>query len=209
MSTGEGLRARKKARTREELVSAAYSLVGAAGTSGLTADAVAARAGVSRRTFFNYFPSVESVLLAGVEEVLDSVRRALEDCPADEAVLDSLDRMLAPPAEERMFERIALLAVVGLESSTARSAMQELTHEWLTWFAAHQRGRSPEVTALYAVNLAAAVLASAQAAVHLWAEETGAALDPASVARLQELFVTSLRYLRTGFELPDPSPEEA
>ncbi len=65
---GCSLRTRKREDTRRSLTEAAYALVRDSGFEGLTAEAVADRAGVSRRTFFNYFPSVESVLTASVTE---------------------------------------------------------------------------------------------------------------------------------------------
>ena len=77
------LAAQPQARSRpaRRWSQAAYSLVRDDGFEGLTAEAVADRAGVSRRTFFNYFPSVESVLTASVTEFFASVGARLEAPP--------------------------------------------------------------------------------------------------------------------------------
>ena len=53
----EGLRARKKRETRHALHRAAIELLHEGDFCDVTIDAIAARAGVSPRTFFNYFPA--------------------------------------------------------------------------------------------------------------------------------------------------------
>ena len=50
------LREAKKDATRARLAEATYEIVRTQGPDHLTAEAVATMAGVSRRTFFNYFP---------------------------------------------------------------------------------------------------------------------------------------------------------
>ncbi|MGW0044662.1 TetR/AcrR family transcriptional regulator [Rhodococcus sp. NPDC003348] len=57
------LRARHRARTALELHAAAMSLAREHGLPAATIDAITDRAGVSRRTFFNYFASKEDAIL--------------------------------------------------------------------------------------------------------------------------------------------------
>jgi AcrR family transcriptional regulator len=59
-----GLRERKKAATRLAIEQAAVDITCELGYEAATAEAIAARAGVSLRTFFNYFPS-KDVAIAG------------------------------------------------------------------------------------------------------------------------------------------------
>ena len=61
-----GLRSRQKAARREALIDAAHELVARDGLDGATVEAICARAGVSTRTFFNYFATKDDAVL-GIE----------------------------------------------------------------------------------------------------------------------------------------------
>ena len=60
---GEGLRERKKTATRLALHEAALRLVAERGLQDVSIDAIAERADVSARTFFNYFSSKEDAVV--------------------------------------------------------------------------------------------------------------------------------------------------
>jgi len=57
VTTEPGLRERQKAARRNQLVDAAQTLVEENGLDGVTVEQICAKAGVSTRTFFNYFDS--------------------------------------------------------------------------------------------------------------------------------------------------------
>jgi len=61
-----GLRSRQKAARREALIDATHLLVQRDGLDGATVEAICAEAGVSTRTFFNYFASKDHAVL-GIE----------------------------------------------------------------------------------------------------------------------------------------------
>jgi AcrR family transcriptional regulator len=65
------LRERKKRRTRQALVEAAYRLFDTRGYDETTVSAVAAAADVSPATFYLHFPAKEDVLFAGGRDLLD------------------------------------------------------------------------------------------------------------------------------------------
>ncbi|HEY8720961.1 helix-turn-helix domain-containing protein [Pengzhenrongella sp.] len=61
-----GLRERKKVARREALIDATHRLVERDGLDGATVEAICAEAGVSTRTFFNYFETKDDAVL-GIE----------------------------------------------------------------------------------------------------------------------------------------------
>lgn len=63
MTDTPGLRQRQRARTWRDLHEAAVVLARESCLEGATIEAIAERAGVSRRTFFNYYPSKEDAVL--------------------------------------------------------------------------------------------------------------------------------------------------
>ena len=62
-STETGLRERKRVETRHRIADAALDLTLEHGLEGATVEAISAAAGVSPRTFFNYFDSKDDALL--------------------------------------------------------------------------------------------------------------------------------------------------
>jgi AcrR family transcriptional regulator len=80
-----GLREAKKARTREALHRAALELALEVGPEHVTVDAIAARANVSTRTFFNYFPSRESAMSVTDPGIADRLGTMLRERPAQES----------------------------------------------------------------------------------------------------------------------------
>ncbi|MFC7463375.1 TetR/AcrR family transcriptional regulator [Brachybacterium sp. GCM10030252] len=111
-----GLRERKKRLTRVAMHRAALELVLEEGLSNVTADMIAARAGVSTRTFFNHWSTKESAILgilsgegerlveslherivhSGTRDALRSVlREALESTPADPSLRELKKQVMA------------------------------------------------------------------------------------------------------------------
>ena len=90
-----GLRERKKRETRRAINAAALDLVEERGFAAVTTEEIAARAGVSARTFFNYFPSKEAAVIGTTAEELESYAAALGEVRDDESSLDALRRILA------------------------------------------------------------------------------------------------------------------
>jgi AcrR family transcriptional regulator len=95
----EGLRERKKQRTREQIVEAAMGLFAERGYHATTIADIAAAADVAPRTFFAYFPSKEAVVFHNVDRDLDALAEALRDRPSGENAFDALRRWI-----DAMFE---------------------------------------------------------------------------------------------------------
>ncbi|MDR7161195.1 TetR family transcriptional regulator [Arthrobacter sp. BE255] len=63
-----GLRERKRAATRAAITAAARALTAEHGLNGYTVEEVCERADISRRTFFNYFPTKEDAILGHIDD---------------------------------------------------------------------------------------------------------------------------------------------
>ncbi len=85
-----GLRERKKRQTRDALIEAAHRLFATHGYEGTTTDQIAAAVDVSQRTLFRYFANKDDIALAPLDEVQDSLHRAVRDRPAGEAPMTAL-----------------------------------------------------------------------------------------------------------------------
>jgi AcrR family transcriptional regulator len=80
-----GLRARKRARTREQIVEAALKAIVERGYDATTLDEIAAAADVHKRTLLRYFPSKVHLVLHGHYDALSKFEEALNlrgDTPA-------------------------------------------------------------------------------------------------------------------------------
>ncbi|MBO2458903.1 TetR family transcriptional regulator [Actinomadura violacea] len=87
-----GRRERKKQRTREALVDAAFTLFAEKGFDATTVEEIADAVDVSSRTFFRYFASKEDVALTFQEEQTRAVMAALAERPPDEPIMTALRR---------------------------------------------------------------------------------------------------------------------
>jgi AcrR family transcriptional regulator len=112
-----GLRDRKKIRTRDTIRREAMRLIKANGYASTTIEQIAMAADIAVSTFFRYFPTKESVLIAND---LDQVTiDALASLPADMEPLKAFRRSLeitltAVTAAEWRFERARLRLVLSV-----------------------------------------------------------------------------------------------
>src|SRR5437879_11261827 len=85
-----GRRERKKQRTREALIDAAFELFARKGFEATTVEEIADAVEVSSRTFFRYFASKEDVALSPTEDLLATLLDTLAGRPPGEPALTAL-----------------------------------------------------------------------------------------------------------------------
>jgi AcrR family transcriptional regulator len=90
----EGLRERKKQRTREQIIDAAMRLFDERGYHATTIADIAEAAEVAPRTFFSYFPSKEAVVFHDVDRDLEGLANALGERLPGESAFDALRRWI-------------------------------------------------------------------------------------------------------------------
>ena len=99
MIVDSGLRDRKKARRRDDIVAAAIELFGRKGVDATTIAEIAAACEVSAPTVFNYFGSKDGLLVAIIEDgtrrkrETGSLRPVLRDVPLIDVVVDLFSRI--------------------------------------------------------------------------------------------------------------------
>jgi AcrR family transcriptional regulator len=112
-----GLRERKKQRTREQIVAAAFELFRERGYNATTVADIAAAADIAPRTFFAYFPSKEAVVFHEFDALFASLQERIEGRPEDETAIDALRSWLehSLPAAHDESEEAALRKRLCLE----------------------------------------------------------------------------------------------
>lgn len=183
MERSVGLRERKKEATRQAVHEAALRLTVEHGFDQLTVEAVADAAGISRRTFSNYFAGKEDALLHGEEQQIRELVRAVRERPAEEgawtalraAVAQFAERVAPPEREWAVRTRLAMRHPSLLARQLANHAALERD---LADAVAARPGRGPDQ--VRPLVLAAAFLSSLRIAMCVWIEED-LARDPVDV----------------------------
>ncbi|QIS20461.1 TetR family transcriptional regulator [Nocardia terpenica] len=89
------LRARRRAQTEREIHTAAVELSEARGFDQITVNDIAARAGVSQRTFFRYFPTKDSAVLYDQWGVADAIGRLITTLEPERIELTDIESVIA------------------------------------------------------------------------------------------------------------------
>ena len=143
MKTELGLRERKKLDTRRAISDAAMRLMVESGLDNVTREAIAALAGVSLRTFSNYFAGkYEAIAYRQTERLRRSIA-VLRQRPADEPLWTSITESVMQPLEEDFNDaggwenniptRAALVEIrkLLLSPEIRNATSRELFDEWV------------------------------------------------------------------------------
>lgn len=202
----EGLRERKKRRTRRALRDAAMRLFAQHGYEATTVAEIAAAADVAPRTFFAYFPSKEDVVYDDYAQTLARFDELLQARPADTSAIDALRAWIAElaidppldPSEELLVSRLTdehpalgarrLALLDRLEQTLAREVARDLGTD------------GDALQARMVAAAAVAVLGAMDRTVH---DERTAGLDDESAA---DVLDQAFRFLDAGLATWAPSP---
>lgn len=160
--TTEGLRSRKKARTRLMVEDAALTLFAEQGYEATTVEQIAAKVEISTTTFFRYFPSKADVVLCQQDSYLPLLREAIIAYPPGESDLFVVHRSVMDiwvPNVDPEYTRRAGLAVAS--SAALRGLYNDLNRTWLEGIAralSERRGLSePDEDAMISARVALGV----------------------------------------------------
>lgn len=189
--------------THAAIVAATLDLAESEAWEEVTVERVAERAGVSRRTFFNYFRTLDDALHAPLYRLVESAatQMAGRDAPMDQ-VLGELAQILQNVLTIELLSPAARVMLVERRHPELATASHAA---WDRCVAALVPGpdEADGPTRFFANTLVRSAMAVAQAAFAHWAEDLSEPLTEADVARLRELVGSGLRLLSTGFAVPD------
>ncbi|MFE9913072.1 TetR family transcriptional regulator [Streptomyces clavifer] len=170
------IREQTRSVVRSLLARTAIELFATKGFDNTTLDEVAAAAGVSRRTLFNYFRNKEDLALSGLDEQGELIAARLADRPADE------DPWTALRAAFQVLEEIDITAQGRLEfitllfgNDSLRAGHGEKQARWQDLFAPLIEPRLPDSDrrTLQARAITAAAITCLQAANEEWVRQGG------------------------------------
>ncbi|MBP7339490.1 TetR/AcrR family transcriptional regulator [Niveispirillum sp.] len=140
-----GVRERKRRETLRRITDAGMGLFIAKGYEETTLDEIAAKAGISRRTFFYYFKSKDDILLSLQnsmgEMIVEAIRAAPPGQPPLHAIRDAVLRICAPiPADDMIIiDRL----MRSSETVQARKQAAYIQHEKAVFAALRERWPEP------------------------------------------------------------------
>ena len=210
-----------KAATRQAITEAALGLLRANGPGNFTVENIADAAGISRRTFFNYFSSTEAVIASVTHGFLDTALQQFRLRPANEPILESARAALVELADPMTVAPLAELYSLGQSNPQLNrselEAWDHCTDEIID--AARVRfgrgdgdgtgtgtGTGVEVDELYLRALAGSIISCGKAAMDLWFARCGGSLSPESLSTLRQLLIDSMSLLGSGFSSPAAAP---
>jgi AcrR family transcriptional regulator len=189
-----GLRERKKAKTRRTIQEQALRLFAEQGYEATTVEQIAEAAEVSPSTFFRYFPTKEDVVLQDDYDPL--LAAALAAQPPDVPILTALRNMfraafgLIPGAEQ---DEILTRSRLQLRIPALRARVMEnvfTTMELLSGAIGRRTGRDPGD--LMVRTLSGATMGALIPALYAWTESDGE-------RPLADLVDEAMGYLEEGF----------
>jgi len=180
------LRERRRIRTADTIRQVAVDLVYEHGLDHVTTEMISEKAGISPRTFFNYFPYKEAALIPPEQEF--SPESVAKFASGTAPLLDDLGELLIPFVEPHGKDPAMLRKLIKLsESHPKLSALKTIAfHDFDQKLAKvlHQRLRNSKEKC----DLLAALISTAmRVALVRWVEGQTGAIEDAIVSVLQEL----------------------
>lgn len=204
---GPSRRELNKAATRQAITDAALGQLRSKGPGNFTVEDIADAAGISRRTFFNYFNSTEAAIAAVTFGFLDKALQQFRLRPAGEPFLESARAALVALADPMTVAPMAELYSLGKSNpQLSRSELEAWDHCTVEIIAAARErfsaGSGVELDELYLRALAGSVISCGKAAMDVWLARCGGSLTPESLSILRQLLIESMGMLGSGFARP-------
>ncbi|MFF5793560.1 TetR family transcriptional regulator [Paeniglutamicibacter sp. NPDC012692] len=188
-----------KTATRDAIVHAAFERLNDGGFAALTAESVAEAAGVSRRTFFNYFPSLEAALNEPTRQLLDRAVAALDGMDEDVELLEAAVVSIESLVEPAYLEPVATLYLHAAAHPQMGRMQLEAWNTCAEQLTQIITARAPQGTELAAMVLAHSIVGAGKAAFAQWSRNLNGPLDAQSTQLLRATLADAISQLRDGF----------
>lgn len=171
---------RPRATSKTEITAVALDLFVREGFEETTVDAVAAAAGISRRTLFRYFPSKNDLVWGDFSEQVGRLRALLAAAGPDGPMLDVIRRSIVafndygPGSEPELRARMSLITTAPALQGHAMLRHQEWC-DAIADYVAERRGVDP--TGLVPTTVAQAALGISTGTYRVWIAEGGDLLE--------------------------------
>lgn len=196
-----GRREQNKIDTRHAIADAAFDLARSLGPGAFTIDQVAELAGVSRRTFFNYFHSAEDALTVRTDVFLDLAIEVFGSLPRDEPLFDSMIRCFTETTRmQGLSQHGELFRMADGNPELLRAQLHSWERAETRIVTALRERLGPDVPTLYLTAVVGCVLSCTKAALRDWATDENPSAD--SGAALEARILATLTMLRDGFPTP-------
>jgi AcrR family transcriptional regulator len=196
---GMGLRERKKIATREALSAAALRLALEHGPQNVRVDDIAEAAGVSPRTYNNYFSSREQAIVAAIaaERAL-RVAAAVRARPAEESLAEAVVAAIAEQyTSEPKGDALMLITTAPALREEFVKTVTSIESPLASAIAARTGNDDEMATSV----LAAAITAAARVAVARWTTRTESGLVVVPAAPLADLLREALSHLAPAMDV--------
>lgn len=200
--SGPGRRELNKARTREAIVGALRELVAELPAADVTVEQVAARAGVSRRTFFNYFGSIPAVLSAVFADHAAAMIAQLDpDALGDDPVTALRGLAHEHGIPEDLLGWFVALNRHGADTDATVLLERTVWADMAAWLREQLHAVLPEADPLFVATLASAVMSCFQATEEAWLQDADRPepLSPADVTSFHDHLDRALGLLADGW----------
>jgi AcrR family transcriptional regulator len=204
-----GLRERKKQRTRESIIDAAFGLFAERGFDATTIADIAAAADIAPRTFFGYFATKEDVVTHDFGDIRTSMRARLHDREPGETAIDALRAWVAElmktvdfadPRERCRHQMLHESEALRAHDRHLRAGVEDLLAESI----AEDLGEAPG--SLRARMVAAATIAAFERIQDLYGEKGAVKRRPDEALAI---FDEALVFARGGIQALQTQPPSA
>ncbi|BBY04377.1 TetR/AcrR family transcriptional regulator [Mycobacterium seoulense] len=199
------LRERKRTQTRRELISAAMSLFEEKGYEETTVAEIASTAGVSTKTFFNYFASKDEVLFPHLSRRVSAAVALIEQRAPDDGMADvlvaAMQHMLADALTEEVHGGLAavrlpmIVSVPAVQAATLHRYFLAETQLARALHRAYSDALDPAAAAAVIGSVMGAAIAAALACLQ---DEGTAEQLRAAVESAIDIAINGVRDLPTG-----------